>query len=354
MNTAISLFEEALRHAEAFARSRDYAGADPYDGLTSPAAPLFIGRIPRQLLLQSVKRGGLPLRKAMGIRPVRMAKSMALFAEGYSLLGQNEAAAALVGRLLASQNGGPWGYEFDVQTRWAYYKAGTPNVIATAFVVRALAKQGRVGEVNPKTLDWLYSLIDKRGYFHYTPASSALIHNGSLLAAETVARLGGDLEPVRTAVELTLDQQNENGSWYYGEDKSLAWIDNFHTVYVLESLKALQGYGIDPGEKLDLGIKYWKENLFTRDNYPKYYAGDSDPSRDVHNIATVVGALPEFMQECASPAILHPAIRLLMAHQGKDGGFRNSPRSLPFMRWNQAHAFRALAKVHSAGKGNLE
>lgn len=339
-------------HALEFARQRDFAGADPYDGLSSPLAKLLPGRLPRQVWQQVIKRSNLGVRAITGIRPIRMAKATALFAEGLWLLGRQEESRQLGDYLLACQGGGPWGYEFDVQTRWAHYRAGTPNVIATAFVVRALAAQDRLDEVNPAVLEWLYSLIDRHGYFHYTPASNALIHNGNLLAAETVARLGGELGAVRVAADVTLQHQNSDGSWPYGEGSKLSWIDNFHTVYVLESLSRLAAYGIGSSEQLNLGITYWRKNLLSKDRLPLYYAGDKRPSTDVHNIATVVGALANFSDPESASDLLHPAVRLLLSHQGADGGFRDRRSSVAYMRWNQAHAFCALTKIMATnGKG---
>ncbi|MDQ0620118.1 prenyltransferase/squalene oxidase repeat-containing protein [Arthrobacter globiformis] len=344
MNDDLKVRASAL-HALDFAKRHDFAGADPYDGLTSPLAKLLVGRLPRQAWQQVIKRSNLTIRAMTGIRPVRMAKATALFAEGLWLLGRQDEARLLGDRLLASQAGGPWGYEFDVQTRWAHYRAGTPNVIATAFVIRALAVQKRLDEVNPEVLEWLYSLIDPRGYFHYTPASSALIHNGNLLAAETVARMGGDLGAVRAAAEITLQHQSSDGSWAYGEGSNLSWIDNFHTVYVLESLSRLADYEIGSRDQLKSGIDYWHKSLLSQDRLPFYYAGDRSPSTDVHNIATVVGGLSKFKDPLAVPGHAHPTVQLLLSHQGPDGGFRDKPGSVPYMRWNQAHAFCALAKV---------
>ena len=31
-----------------------------------------------------------------------------------------------------------WGYPFDVQTRWSFYPAGSPNVVVTSFAVQGL------------------------------------------------------------------------------------------------------------------------------------------------------------------------------------------------------------------------
>ncbi|PRP53881.1 hypothetical protein C7B66_21425, partial [Bacillus halotolerans] len=63
--------EEALERSMAFARERDYAGTDPYDGLLSPYARVLRGRVPRQVWVQGHKRLGRGLRAATRVPPVR-------------------------------------------------------------------------------------------------------------------------------------------------------------------------------------------------------------------------------------------------------------------------------------------
>ena len=105
--------EEALDRAMAFARERDYAGTDPYDGLLSPYARVLRGRIPRQAWVQGHKRLGHGLRTATRVPPVRMTKGMALFSTAASLTGDEDTARRLAQRILDERGSGPWGYEFD-------------------------------------------------------------------------------------------------------------------------------------------------------------------------------------------------------------------------------------------------
>lgn len=342
---SINDIDRAIHSGALYARELDYAGPDPYDGLSSPAARLLPdSKLLRQMWLQGVKRAGQPARTILRIPRIRMAKSLALFSEGLYLLGETDEALSLSTDLLALTNGGPWGYEFDVQTRWAYYPAGTPNVIATAFSVRALVGQGLRTSISSATLEWLYTLIDDKGYLHYTPTSNRLIHNGNLLAAETIARLGGDREVVQRALEVTLGAQRADGSWPYGEGPGLEWVDNFHSVYVLESLWSLSAEGFEVSDALSRGLTYWREQLFDEALLPRYLNTSTTHSNDVHNVATVVGALAIFPDERCANRFEHPALQLLLNMQQSDGSFRSSGFATPFMRWNQAHAFRALAR----------
>lgn len=335
-----SAAEAALR----FARDRDFTGTDPYDGLLSPAAPLLKGRLPRQAWVQAHKRLGDSLRSVTRVPKVTMTKAMALFAMAERCEGNPERANELITRILCTRGAGPWGYEFDVQTRWAHYLANSPNVVATVFALRAFAATDRLGEVSAGTTTWLESLAHPDGFFRYTEASDRLVHNGSLLAAESLAILGGDRSLIQRAVTRTVDAQAADGSWPYGEGKGLEWIDSFHTIYVLDSLYFLKQQGFEIGDSYERGLAYWYAHCMTLDGLPVYNADETHASHDVHNVATTVGFLAGLARRGDLEIDPEPAIRHLISHQGTDGGFRNDPKSLPHMRWNQAHASCALSR----------
>ena len=86
---------------------------------------------------------------------------------------------------------GAWGYEFDVQTRWAHYLAGSPNLIATFFVGRGLAAAGAcfgdaaMVERARQSAGFLAEPLfrrtkEGRPFFAYTPDSPRLVHNANL------------------------------------------------------------------------------------------------------------------------------------------------------------------------------
>lgn len=332
--------EAALR----FARARDYAGTDPYDGLLSPVAPILRGRLPRQVWVQAHKRLGNSLRSVTRVPKVTMTKAMALFAMAEHCDGHPDHAQDLITKLLCMRGSGPWGYEFDVQTRWAHYLANSPNVVATVFALRAISAMDRLAEVSPKTTTWLENLAHPDGFFRYTEASDRLVHNGSLLAAESLAILGGDKTLIQQAITRTVSAQATDGSWAYGEGKGLEWVDSFHTIYVLDSLFFLKQRGFEIGDSYERGLAYWYAHCLNAQGLPVYNADEVDASHDVHNVATTVGFLAGLAGRKDLEVDPEPAIWHLLSHQGEDGGFRNSPKSLPHMRWNQAHASYALSR----------
>jgi hypothetical protein len=275
-----------------------------------------------------------------------MTKALALFAEGLRLAPWLPDAEVRRTRLLDELSlrlrDGGWGYEFDVQTRWGFYPAGSPNVIVTAFVGEALAGAGRA--CPPRVREWLSSeMLHPEGFLRYVPGNDALVHNANLLGARTLWRCGGDPELVRVAVHASLDRQRRDGTWPYGEGRGLEWIDNFHTAYVLLALHDLLAVVPEASDALERGVAAWGERCFAADGTPYYYADRPGPV-DIHNIATAVHAswvLPGNHKRHLAPGAIHA----LLLRQRRDGAFVAATRGTPYMRWNQAHAYLALAEV---------
>lgn len=335
----------AAMRALKFAEARNYTGADPYDGLLSPISAVLPARPFRQAWVQLTKRQGEGFRRAFGIRPVQMGKSLALFAMAAFELGEVELAHEIADRLLKiGHGGGPWGYEFDVQTRWAYYPAGSPNVIATAFAVRALDRLQRTNDISDRTTEWLFSLRQPGGHFAYTPMSDRLIHNGNLLAIESLLRLGAAPGDTVEALAATIEDQRPDGSWSYGAGKDLTWVDNFHTAYVLDSLRYIGTKGLVDSVIIEKGINYWLDKLFLKSGEPLYFSTSSSPSNDIHNIATAVSTLSDLRRGGISIGNRDVALRRLLTFLNPDAGFRKSPKGPLYMRWNHAHATYALTR----------
>jgi hypothetical protein len=342
---------EAAQRAAAYAQRVDYRGADPYDGLASPVLRRLPGSLPRRLATQAVKRAPAGARRPLGIAPMRMAKALGMFAWGYALAGEERWVGErdrLLSELVARRPaGGAWGYEFDVDNRWGFYPAGSPNVPATAPVVEALHLSGSLtGALRADLLAWFErTMVHPAGFFRYTPASDALIHNANLLAARAYHRVGGDPAVIARAVGLTLAEQRADGSWPYGSSHPrLAFSDNFHTVYVLDCLHDLHDVAPAAHDALCGGIGFWVTHLFEPDGHPRYYPGRPGPD-DLHNLATALYGLGRLgtLDERAA-ALVPGALAALLAHQREDGAFRLG-RQPVFLRWGQSHAFHALASL---------
>jgi len=345
--------DSALHALDRYVTAHDYRGQDPYDALSSPLGSKLRGRQPRQALIQAVRRAPMDLRPLLRVPPVRMAKAIALFSSGLrratSLPDARSRATTLAAELGARRVDGAWGYEFDVQTRWGFYPAGSPNIIATAFVIEALAEADLTSSGDPAA-DWLqFHMIHPDGYMRYVPGNDRLIHNANVLGARALFRLAPDHPAVSSSIAHTVRAQRADGLWPYGAGPGLEWIDNFHTAYVLLALKDIDRPIPGREEALQRGTQAWLRRCFNADGGPYYYADRAGPI-DVHNVATALHALADLSSvDRACKSVLPGTLRYALTLQRKDGAFVSRPNALPFMRWNQAHMFRALAELSVFG-----
>jgi len=368
--------EQAIERIRAWGEARDWRGYDPYDALNSPMAPvLTLGtRVGRRGLTQAVKLCPLNLRPLLGIRPERNAKAIGLVASSYARLAAagDATAGAQAERwldwLLASHSGDrhvAWGYHFDVQTRFFAYRRGTPNTIATSFVAQALLDAAellddeRSAEAALSASRFLTSRMlvggRRRTYFRYLPGADDLIHNANVLACAVLARtakvLGEDdlLEPGRHALRSSLAAQRADGSWPYAEGPHGAWVDNFHTAYVLESLAHCDGLDPAVGEALERGLDYWERELFLANGTPKYFPDETYPV-DAHCYASAIEAwLAVSDRRRGALARARRTAKLLVEEMLDPSGYlwfqrrRLWTSRVPFVRWTTAPSFRALA-----------
>ncbi len=379
----------------AYCQAQGFAGHDPFDGLNSrlfQLTPLKYVAPARLAWLQLVKRfPGDPrsrLRVPKGVNP----KGLALFAlaeiSRYRVTGgQTHAtnAIALIERLLDAGIIGKtgdarstfsFGYNFDWQSRSFYAPLGTPAVVPTAFASQALIEAyhmfndqrylSAADEICKFILNGLNRTneTDDEVCFSYTPVDHAVIFNASLLAGESLARVGEVsqnreyLEMAAKAVRFVIRRQRTTGSWTYGGNDVQGWTDNFHTAYVLLSLYRISALIPDlrseTYEAIKGGANFWLDNLFLADGTPKYYENAVYPI-DIHSAGVAIGALSELaaIDDRMLPHARKTAEWTIANMRSPEGYFYYQIRSsrvikTPFMRWGQAWMAYALARLIEA------
>lgn len=325
----------------------------------------------RQVAIQLRKRVPWDVSELLGIEPYVMAKTLgchlsatcrAAFVGGLFDESVAESIVDRLGTVDGCLGEGAWGYEFDVQTRWAYYPAGSPNLIATVFVGRAFALASRLFERG----DWGTAAVASADYacshllrdsgrgaraFYYTPDTEHLVHNANLLGAALCAstvpfRRGESAAVSLEAAGVTIEAQHADGSWVYGDAPGLGWVDSFHTAYNLDGL--LQVWLLtgddDVYRSLSKGCEYWTSRFFGPSGEPRYHH-DGSGGYDIHAAATAVdvgsrlaswgfvdGGLPRAVSTWTKANLVDPLTGATYNRISRFGVDRRR-----FARWGDAH-----------------
>jgi len=393
-----------------YCRGEGLAGYDPFDGLNSrlfQSTPFNNSRAARLAWIQFHKRSPINFRSAFGVPRERNAKAIALFALAALAdfrrkpTKENEVEARellddLIWMGLKGFKGACWGYNFDWQSRSFYLPRGTPTIVPTAFAARALCEAAEVlsrDEYLPfaRTIcDFILNDLNRTEEandevcFSYSPLDNTQVFNASLLAGETLAKVGsliGERSLIewaqRTALYVTRRQQ-QDGSWAYGGDTHQAWSDNFHTAYILTSLARIneaitsesepgadrgphagspRGVVDATGSKDDFdnalrrGYEFWTERFFLTHGWPKYFPDHLYPA-DIHSAASAIVALVELRGHLPNTLLLAKEIAdwALKNLRDPQGFFSYQKRRfftvrIPYMRWSQAWMMYALARL---------
>ena len=375
-----------------YIENRGYAGFDPYDALNSSLIQTLslqkkIGRI---FWIQIFRRLPFNLRALFflpeGINP----KGIGLFLEGYNRLHQigffpGEKAwcaplfALLVKTMSKGYSGSCWGYNFDWQSRAFYVPKYTPTIVNTAFIGHALLDVWKT-QKEQKFLDMVVSCSDfllkdlnrkiegETFCFSYTPVDNTAVHNANMLGASLLIRLFSKTgeEKLRDAalasLAYSMKYQHDDGSWFYAETQMQSWIDSFHTGFNLEALRWFikLGHGEEYIEDYRKGVEYYAANFFLGNGAPKYYHNKLYPI-DIHAPAE---AIYFFSGEGIKYQDLVERVLtwLLNNMWDEEKGYfyfrkgKYFTNKIPYMRWSQAWAFRALteyAKNYGRQHGNI-
>jgi hypothetical protein len=408
--TATSEVALASQMLDDWIEKEGFLGWDPHDALNSPVLR-GIARQNRFLgiaLLQFLRRSPINLRRLLKVRKGYNPKAMGLFLKNYAdkffsthnvihLRRVQFFSEWLLEHSTPGFAGPCWGYNFDWPNRGFFAPAGTPTVVNTAFIALSfldaeaalncssnLSGSGTAGSVQAEREQRPESTVDAlsvaRGAcefilrdlnvlrasasqicFSYTPLDRRFVHNANLLGAwllaAVYARTGEKVlaERAREAARFSVRCQRLDGSWPYGTATRDRWVDNFHTGYVLMSLKHI-GRCLKTDEfegATSKGYEFWKERMFLANSIPKYYPEKVYPI-DVHCVAQAILTFLEFA-DC-DPEATRRAWRLALwavKHMQDPSGFfyyqvcRNYKNRTPYMRWSQAWVQRALTALNT-------
>lgn len=376
----------------AWCEAENFAGYDPFDGLNSrifQVSPLKYFSLARLAWLQMVKRSAKNLRPQLKIEKGVNPKGIALFAlaelsryrataeEKHKLNAQN-----LLEKLFSLkienpkseiQNRIAFGYNFDWQSRAFFAPQGTPTIVPTAFAARAFLEAYELF----KTPEYLTAAQQISRFivedlnrpfesseeicFSYTPLDNSVIFNASLLAGETLASVGAITQRwefinlAEKTARFVARRQRKDGAWAYGSKLRHAWVDNFHTAYILLSLyhlqKTIPTLQAETAPVIEQGLNFWLENFFLDDGTPKYYDRETFPV-DIHSASAAIVALCELNETDSRCLPLAEKVAVWTIENMRDpSGFfyyqkrKSEMVKTPFIRWAQAWTTYSLARL---------
>jgi hypothetical protein len=379
----VSHLEDTIHALDRIISQAGFAGYDPYDALNSSPL-LWLARRSRWAgvaFTQAFRFLPFNLRPILGIPRLVNAKTMALLARAYLKLYSYwpdeyylRQARFCLDWLDEHRSPGftnaCWGYSFPWCTVRQFLERGAPSIVCTSFVAHAfLDAYEALGDRRHLALalsacDFILNdcpriAKDATYCFSYTPFGELPVHNANLLGVSVLGRVyrhTGEralLEAALPALRYTLDDQNEDGSWYYhgpyaGRDGT---IDNFHTGFVLECMRQFQAdTGYDVSRAIERGQAFYEQRFFAADGTPRRKIGRPYPVdiRDPAQFLVVMGGVRELSgpQRSLLDKVLHWTLRSMRHPSGYFYflRWRTWGYSPMYLRW-QAWMLWGLANV---------
>lgn len=372
---------ESLIRLDRWVQDAGWKAYDTFDGLSSPFARVLTLNRPLLKIAwqQGVRRFPINLRPLLQIKPSMSTKGMGFFAQGYLHRYQAHRDPAflekakfcldwLIEHRCPQFKGNAWGNHFEYQSRGGNIGKGTPTIVWTSLIAHAfldafeLLEDRRYFEVARGACEFIADELGWQEFpegilLRYYPNADILVHNSSMLGASLLARVHS-MEPggryrdlAEQAIRYTLHYQTAEGAWDYGVGKKWAWVDSFHTAYVLESLATfIRCTGAKQYEPaLRKGYKFFVETFFLADGTPRYYQQKTLPI-DIQCASQAIQTLVNLRD--LHPDSIATAINVaewtIRHMQDKAGYFYY--RKYPLMtnktatlHWGQATMFAALA-----------
>jgi rhamnogalacturonyl hydrolase YesR len=238
------------------------------------------------------KLSPINFRPIMGVKKNIMAKTMAFCSDAYlniyqsigdeEYLRKSKICLAFLQKTKSSRySGATWGFPFSYQTQKLYYKKGKTVLVYTAFIANSFINAFEVFQkqeyfdIARDAVEFILNDTEKLETsfgicFSYAPGIRLFIHNANLLAAQLLARICSYtkeerlFEYAQRAVNYSMHYQREDGSWYYGEEEGLHWIDGLHTGFNLDALFYYMESTKDfyYKQRIITALDYYRKNLF--------------------------------------------------------------------------------------------
>ncbi len=362
----------------------DFSGWEYDDLLASPLVNFltFHSLYLKIVAVQAAKRSFINLRGILGVKKLKSTKAFGFIVKGYLyhhlatggdkyLEVVDQALSWLIQNRCRGYAGFCWGNDFDYASRAGYFPKGLPTIVWTSHIQEAfdlaydVLKNDQYKEVVISAAEFiqknLQQIKDTTGIcFAYAPGIVKPIHNSNLLGATALLRAWKHdkkeeyFQLAKQSLNWSLSRINKDGSWFYGDENMLHWIDNYHTAYNLDSL--CKCHEIAGKELVMPGIikktyDYWKSHLFTEDFIPKFYHNRLYPL-DIQAAAQAIESFSRYSQY--EPEAINKAQKVadwtINYMLKKNGSFRYRiykywKNNLEPIHWGQATMMSALGHL---------
>jgi len=140
--------------------------------------------------------------------------------------------------------------------------------------------------------------------------------------------------------------QKEDGSWPYSIGDARKWADNYHTAYVLDTLKAYMDNTKDYKyiNNYENGLSFYINNFFVDKTIPKYYSNKIFPI-DSTSVAQSIITLVKNNKFDYAENVINWAINNMFNEKGYFYYQKTKyyTHKTSYMRWSNAWMFNALS-----------
>jgi len=266
-----------------------------------------------------------------------------------------------------------WGYPYDWVTLNGMMKRQTPLITTTPYVYEAFLQVYQLDPdkkwrailesiarhaaydikdfpISETASSCSYNPYDRGGVINAAAYRSFLLTSASNLFAN-----GSYWKIAERNLNFVLENQNQDGSWFYAVDGVRDFVDHYHTCFVMKALAkihSLTGHKACLGA-LSKGVNYYLTNLFDTDGLPRPFSKAPRLTvykRELYDCAECINLclllrdrFPQLNQT------LHAVLEGVLKDWIKpDGSFRSRRLhfgwdNVPMHRWGQSQMFRSLA-----------
>lgn len=370
--------DEIINTSSKYLEDIDYKSYDLFDALTNN----FIDKMTsesslfRRIAIQLNARSPIGLH-FLGMKKLQHTKTISdlLWLNSMRYINKEvdkKAIDNLYNNLISKKSGNKyvWGLNFPYATRFIDAGTDMPNLYNTCTSGIAISYYYEAKKEKCDLLEIIYKDIlstfeykktkNNEGYFIYYPSQKHPTYNVNALALYLFTRINfvckREVIPKDKFIEITnllINNQLINGAWYYSHHDSGKWIDGFHTGFIIESLIYTYQYGMKDDKILKCinnAIDFYLNQMFTVDNFPKYFDKSYKYPIESQNCAQAIQTLSiirdytNYNVSTKLNAVVQNTINTLYAKSGffyykktKSFLFRNS-----YIRWSTAPMLVAL------------